>query len=993
MSILIQGIMNRFQKHDLNGDGDPAIISLSFLNFEQGSEEIPQTARMVLVLVESRLLSPLAGANDLQSRLLRFKGDLRAEGLFSRFISADLYQGPRHQDGRTLLALRRFLREVWLTFPNFLGVVLVGSFPEATLVRRTIWRLTWPEITIAGVTYHNASFLTIEPEMIAPRSEIVLADLNGNWDLLYNEDLKAIEAIRALPDAATAATAWPVDGVIFSSTAFDLKITSYRDFFFINDSDYTILNAPVGSLQILIRYQRLHPELTAADRNLPNPIARPDILVSRINARNIAVNPKASIVGDNGVRPLDQAGFPQSFTSNQAYDTWLGFFEQDPVLERRILCDYLDRNHRFRVGAFSDLPFRAGAIGSPDFGASPGYLAPASTKFQAPLEQNNATVLDFVRWFKEPAVLRLIQSHASAFGSLFGSNYKATDLEKEVGGRPFRWKHVGKTYTPSLQDQGGYTDFYVHRTAWQNGVLANSGANLIIHGGCEVNVPEGTQTKTYYQEGYASWQNGEGLLFYMNGLAMIARAKVFNDLPTGFPGAFTLTSRAHFGDGWRAFFDNEAADAVLANGDPKFDHNVRCKKAYFWSMLGDWTLRLRYHGGLGILGFNPQIKALHVHADEAWIDGWNLGTNVNAIRGAGDMDGDGHAEFVITSDWGIGVLKHDGQRWRQVVVAPNDTWFGGWRYNASINVGKDRHHGLGKFTGGAGHEILLTSSWGIGVLAFAGAKLTSPVIQPNGTSFSGWLFDSRANQIVGIGDVNGDGRDEIVIISDWGIGVLGAVGNTFASLMLAPNGTSFGGWLFSSRQNTIQPLGDYDGDGRKEILITSNWGIGILKLSGNTLKSIAMHANGSNLNGYVLDTRTSRIVTVGNLAGDGRTCIVIADGSGLHLLKLDANGGALQRMAFWANGDSVGGWLLGTAGTGFGPVGDFDGDGCDEFVIRSPWGIGIIGLQGAVFRCLTLHGFGSRLGDWILEPNDRIVAADYFSGGNVKRELLIQRGV
>lgn len=993
MSAMIQRIMSRYQNYDRNADGDPAIISLSFLNFEQGGEEIPHNARMVLVLVESRLLIPLAGAEDLQPQLLRFKGDLRAEGFFSRAIRADLYQGARHQDGRTLLALRSFLRVIWNTFPNFLGVVLVGSFPEATLVRRTIWHPSF-NVTIAGVLYRNTPYLAIEPEMIAARSEIVLADLNGRWEKLYHENPEALESIRALPDAATANTQWPVDGDIFSSTAFDRTTTSYRDFFFINDSDYAVLNDPPGKLRIFIHHRQLHPELAAADRNLPNPLARPDILVSRVNARYIAVNPDTNIVGDNGVRPLDANGYPQSFTSTQNYDSWLGFFRQDPVLERRVLCDYFDLNHRHRTGCFADLPFRAGAIGArgnphPNrtIGAPTGYVNQASSKFQPPLVQEAATLLDYVRWSKQPAVLRCIQAHSGRFSSEFHGAYTTADLENELGGHPFRWRHVGNTYTPSLHDQGALADFYVHRTAWQNRVLGNAGANLIIHGGCEVNVPASTLTKTYYQEGYAGSQNAEGLLFYMNGVAMIARAKVFNDLPTGFPGAFALTSRARFGDGWQAYFDNDAADAALGS----FDSAIKSKRTYFWSMIGDWTVRLRYQGGLGILGFAPQFKALHVHANRAWVDGWNFDTTVNSIRGAGDIDGDGRAEFVITSNWGIGMLKHDGKRWRQVVVAPNDTWFGRWRYNASVDVGKDRHQGVGNFTGGAAHEILLTDSWGIGVLALAGTTLTSPVIQPNGTSFGGWQFDSRANQIAGIGDVDGNGRDEIVIISDWGIGVLAAVGNTFDSLMLAPNGTSFGGWLYSSRQNTIHSLSDFDGDDRDEILISSDWGISILKLKGNTLTSIAMHANGSNLNGYVLDTRTSQIVAVGDLAGDGHARIVIADGGGLHVLELVA--GTLQRTAFWANGDSVGGWLLNTASNRFGPVGDLDGDGRAEVVIRSPWGLGVIGLQGAVFRCLTLHAYGSRLGDWILERKDRIVALDNFTGSNVKRELLIQKGI
>jgi hypothetical protein len=152
-----------------------------------------------------------------------------------------------------------------------------------------------------------------------------------------------------------------------------------------------------------------------------------------------------------------------------------------------------------------------------------------------------------------------------------------------------------------------------------------------------------------------------------------------------------------------------------------------------------------------------------------------------------------------------------------------------------------------------------------------------------------------------------------------------------------------------------------------------------------------MHANGSNLNGHVLNTKMSQIVAVGDMAGDGHARILIADGGGLHMLQLTA--GALRRTAFWSNGDRIDGWLLNTADNHFGPVGDLDGDGRAEIIIRSPWGLGVIGLQGTVFRCPTLHAYGSRLGDWILERNDRVVALDNFTGTNVKRELLIQKGL
>lgn len=988
MSDLIQGIMTRFQDFDRNADGDPAIVGLSYLDFELPTEEAPQDARLVLILVEPRLLDPIQGAEDLLPRLLRYKGDLRAEGFDSRFISARLYRGSRQQDGRTLLALRSFLREVKTVFPNFLGVVLVGAFPEAFLVRRVIWTPNFRDVSIGNVTTTGERYLAIVPEEMAPRSDLVLADFNGNWESLYHEDTEELDYIRAIPDQATAGTDWPADGAVFSSTVFSGGILSFRDFFWIQDDDYDLLSSPPDQLKIRIRHQLRHPELSAEDLSLPNPIARPDIMISRVNALYVAVNPDPAIQGDDRKTPLDASGYPQAFTSSQDYTDIKRMFSWDQVLERRMLCDYFERNHRFRIGAFADLPFRAGAIATEEFSAqeAAGYLGAASSHFEPPLVQEKATLHDYVKWFKDPAVLRLIYAHSSPWNSSFPGNYNVAELEREVGGRPFRWRRVGNTYQPSLQDQKDAADLYLHRTIWQNGILSETGANLIIHIGCEVLEPEAAQTLPYYQEGYASFQNGEGILFCMNGVALVARARGFWDRPEGFPGALGQSRRTHFGDGWKAYFDISANNPHLG----KFGEAINCKKPYWWSILGDWTVRLRYRGCLGILGFDPQFRALHVHADQAWIDGWNFDTMLNTIRGIGDIDGDGIAEFVISSEWGIGVLKHDGSRWRQVMAAPKDTWFGGWRYDASVNVGKDMIQAIGNFSGGAAREILLTSSWGIGVLKLAGSTLTSVVVQPNGTQFGGWLFDSRANQIVGFGDMNGDGLDEVVIISDWGIGVLAATGNTFNSLMLAPNGTQFGGWLFNSRQNIIHSVADFDGDGRAEILITSDWGIGILKLQTSQLTSIAMHANGSNLNGYNLNTKTAKVAAVGDLAGDRRACIVMADGDGLHVLQL--SDGALVQIAGLQNGQHAGGWLLNTGDNLFGPVGDLDGDGRAEIVVTSPWGLGVLGLQGYTFRCPIVHPYGTHLSDWILERNDRVVGVGNFTGSNTKVELLIQKG-
>jgi hypothetical protein len=36
---------------------------------------------------------------------------------------------------------------------------------------------------------------------------------------------------------------------------------------------------------------------------------------------------------------------------------------------------------------------------------------------------------------------------------------------------------------------------------------------------------------------------------------------------------------------------------------------------------------------------------------------------------------------------------------------------------------------------------------------------------------------------------------------------------------MAPNGTRFGGWLLNTADNRFGPVGDFDGDGKTELLV------------------------------------------------------------------------------------------------------------------------------------------------------------------------------
>ena len=158
------------------------------------------------------------------------------------------------------------------------------------------------------------------------------------------------------------------------------------------------------------------------------------------------------------------------------------------------------------------------------------------------------------------------------------------------------------------------------------------------------------------------------------------------------------------------------------------------------------------------------------------------------------------------------------------------------------------------FDGDGRAELLVSSPWGIGLLEMLGSAFNAPMMAPNGTRFGGWNLQTGDNRFGPVGDFDGDGQAEIVFSSPWGLGVLEQRKNTFAPLMMAPNSTRFGGWNLQTGDNRFEKVGDFDGDGRAELLITSPWGVGILELAGSTLAAPMMAPNGTRFGGWNLQT-------------------------------------------------------------------------------------------------------------------------------------------
>jgi hypothetical protein len=133
------------------------------------------------------------------------------------------------------------------------------------------------------------------------------------------------------------------------------------------------------------------------------------------------------------------------------------------------------------------------------------------------------------------------------------------------------------------------------------------------------------------------------------------------------------------------------------------------------------------------------------------------------------------------------------------MMAANGTRFGGWLLNTADNT----FGPAGDFDGDGKAEILVTSPWGIGLLKLSGSTLTAPMMQPNGTRFGGWLLNTADNRLATVKDFDGDRRAEILVTSPWGIGILEQAGATMAAPTMKPNGTRFGGWLLNTADNDV----------------------------------------------------------------------------------------------------------------------------------------------------------------------------------------------
>jgi Ca2+-binding RTX toxin-like protein len=314
---------------------------------------------------------------------------------------------------------------------------------------------------------------------------------------------------------------------------------------------------------------------------------------------------------------------------------------------------------------------------------------------------------------------------------------------------------------------------------------------------------------------------------------------------------------------------------------------------------------------------------------------------------AGDFNGDGRDDILVRNVNGT-VTNFLGQA---------NGGFTGNSANAFINVDSNwQIAGIGDFNGDNRDDILVRNVNG---------TVTDFIGQTNGgfagNSANASIFIDNNWQIAGIGDFNGDNRDDILVrnVNGTVTNFLGQANDTFV-------GNSANAFINVDSNWQIAGIGDFNGDNRDDILVRNVNGT-VTNFIGQTNGGFA----GNSANASIFIDNNWQIAGIGDFNGDNRDDILVRNVNGTVTNFLgQANDTFVGNNAnAWINVDSN--WQIAS-------IGDFNGDNRDYILVRNVNG------TVATFLGQANGGFAGNSADaWIyIDSNWQIEPTAILSGGS-----------
>jgi hypothetical protein len=310
-------------------------------------------------------------------------------------------------------------------------------------------------------------------------------------------------------------------------------------------------------------------------------------------------------------------------------------------------------------------------------------------------------------------------------------------------------------------------------------------------------------------------------------------------------------------------------------------------------------------------------------------------------------------EFLVSKPAGFSLLR-SGQGGFTIDSFQPD-WLNKWNLH-----GKYRVHAA-DLDGNGHHDLVLHNSRWLAIFKRDKDRLRLHWISHD--RVGDWQL-SAADQ-VWPGDFNGDGRTDLLFFGGQRLGVLLAEGQKLVCAWLG--GPALGEWRFQSGDRFY--TGDFNGDGRHDILVRRGDKAAVFSWRGNQLVQVWVAA--SRLDAWQLHGADEHYI--GDFTGDGSHEVLVRRDRLLSLWKMTGEQVRVQ----WVRQGRWGGWPLGRQDKLL--IADFNGNGRDDVLIRSSRGIALQISEGGFFSTSWIRF--NRFEGWILSPFDRALAADSSQGG------------